>query len=107
MARLGARFSARRDDVIGELDQALSAVAGADPGLEALDSATLARELQHSVADDRPRARPLSERALALGRDTGDAETLLACLLARHDVLWTPGEGAARAEVAQEIVAVA
>ena len=107
VARLGARFSARRDDVIGELGQALSAVAGADPGLEALVSATLARELQHSVADDRPRARPLSERALALGRDAGDAETLLACLLARHDVLWTPGEGAARAEVAREIVAVA
>jgi AAA ATPase domain len=107
VARLGARFSARRDDVIGELGQALSAVAGADPGLEALVSATLARELQHSVADDRPRARPLSERALALGRDAGDVETLLACLLARHDVLWTPGDGAARAEVAREIVAVA
>ncbi len=107
VSHLGAQFSARRDDVIGELSQALSAVTGADPGLEALVSATLARELQHSVADDRPRARPLSERALALGREAGDAETLLACLLARHDVLWTPGDGAVRAEVAREIVAVA
>jgi AAA ATPase domain len=107
VAHLGAQFSARRDDVIDELDQALSAVADRDQVLEALVSATLARELQHSVADDRPRARPLSEHALALGRAAGDAETLLACLLARHDVLWTPGEGAARAEVAREIVAVA
>ena len=107
VAHLGARFSARRDEVIDELDQALSAVAGRDPALEALVSATLARELQHSVAGDRPRARPLSEHALAIGRDAGNPGTLLACLLARHDVLWTPGGGAARTEVAREIVAVA
>lgn len=106
-AQLGAQFSARRDDIIHELEEALAAIADQEPMLEARVAATLARELQHSVAEDRPRAGPLSERALTLGRQAGDAETLLACLLARHDVLWTPGEGAARVKIAREIVAVA
>lgn len=107
VAQLGAQFSTRRDDVIHELEEARAAVTGQNLLLEARVTATLARELQHSVAGDRPRARPLSARALELGRQAGDAQTLIACLLARHDVLWTPGEGAARAEVAREIVAVA
>ncbi|HEV2760659.1 MAG TPA: hypothetical protein VGV86_13945, partial [Acidimicrobiales bacterium] len=63
--------------------------------------------LQHSVPEDRPRAGPFSERALELGRGAGDPATLAACLLARHDVLWTPGAEDARAEIAREIVAVA
>lgn len=67
----------------------------------------LARELQHSAAGDRPRAQPLSERALELGRATGDPATLLACLLARHDVPWTPGSGARWVDIANEIVQVA
>lgn len=106
VADLGAQFSARRDDVVRELEQALAS-AVASPALEARLTATLARELQHSVAVDRPRARPLSERALELGRAAGDPATLLACLLARHDVLWTPGSGAERVEIANEIVQVA
>ena len=104
---LGARFAARRDDVVHELEQALAAVSGTDPVLEARVTATLARELQHSVAADRPRAGPLSERALELGRAGGDAHTLVTCLLARHDVLWVPGSAPARIEVAHEIVATA
>ena len=104
---LGARFAARRDDVISALERALEAVAGVDPALEARLAATLARELQHSVAADRPRAGPLSERALALGRAADDPRTLVTCLLARHDVLWTPGAAAARVDVAGEIVAAA
>lgn len=104
---LGARFAARRDDVIHELEQALASVSGTDPVLEARVLATLARELQHSVAADRPRAGPLSERALELGRASGDPTTLATCLLARHDVLWTPGRGPARVEIATEIVATA
>lgn len=106
-AQLGARFAARRDEIVHELDRALAVVAGVDAVWEARLTATLARELQHSVAEDRPRARPLSERALELGHRTGDAPTLLTCLLARHDVLWTPGTGPQRAAVAREIVAVA
>lgn len=107
VTELGAQFATRRDEVVQELDGALAAVAGSDPVLEARLTAALARELQHSVASDRPRAGPLSERALELGRRAGDAETLMACLLARHDVLWTPGASKPRVDVAEEIVAVA
>ncbi|HVE45499.1 MAG TPA: AAA family ATPase [Acidimicrobiales bacterium] len=106
VAELGAQFSARRDDVVRELEQALSSTA-LSPAIEARLTATLARELQHSVAADRPRAQPLSERALELGRAAADPATLVSCLLARHDVLWTPGQGAARVDIAREIVDVA
>jgi hypothetical protein len=105
--QLGSQFSARRDDVIADLEEALNALADADPAMEARLTATLARELQHSVASDRPRAEPLSRRALELGRQSDDANALLACLLARHDVLWTPGTAEERVPVAQEIIAVA
>jgi hypothetical protein len=106
-AALGAQFSTRRDDIVRQLDHARSLVEGVDDVWEARVAATLARELQHSVAEDRPRAGPLSEHALDVGRRAGDAGTLLTCLFARHDVLWTPGAADQRAEVAQEIVAVA
>ena len=106
-AELGARFAARRDEIVRELDRALAAVAGTDLAREAQLTAALARELQHSVAEERPRAGPLSERALDLGRRAGDPGTLAACLLARHDVLWTPGTEVERADLAREIIAVA
>lgn len=106
-AQLGSRFAARRDEMVGELEGALDAVAGVDAVLEARVSATLARELAHSVAEDRPRAGPLSVRALELGRRGGDPATIAACLLARHDVLWTPGVIAERVAIAAEIEAVA
>lgn len=105
--RLGARFTMTRDDIVGRLEQALDAVTGRDPAREAQLAAALARELQHSVAADRRRAEPLSERALVLGRGSDDARTLIACLLARHDTLWTPGTGSERAELGREITAVA
>lgn len=106
-ARLGARFAARRDDVVRGLERALVLVEGVDDVWESRLTATLARELQHSVPEDRPRAGPLSERALAAGRRAGDPATVLACLLARHDVLWTPGTAEVRAAIAQEIIEVA
>jgi hypothetical protein len=105
-AALGSRFTARRDEIIAELESAQTAVAGADEALEATLTAALARELQHSVPEQRARAGPLSERALRLGRATDDPDVLAACLLARHDVLWTPSEAARRAEVAAELVAL-
>ena len=104
---LGARFAARRDEIVRELESALAVVAGGDATLEAQLTAALARELQHSVPEDRPRAGPLSERSLDLARRSGSASTLAACLLARHDVLWTPGTDLQRAELAREIVDVA
>ncbi len=106
-AALGAQFATRRDEIVRQLDRARALVEGVDDVWEARVAATLARELQHSVVEDRPRAGPLSEHALEVGRRTGDDATLLACLLARHDVLWTPGAGDERAAVAQEIVTVA
>jgi hypothetical protein len=106
-ARLGARFATRRDEIVRQLDHAREVVAGVDDALEACVTATLARELQHSVAADRPRAAALSERALDLGRRAGEPTTMLDCLIARHDVLWQPGNGAARADLGREIVEVA
>ena len=107
ITHLGATFATRRDEIVHDLERALTAVQGVDDVWEARVSATLARELQHSVPEDRPRAGPLSEQALELGRRSKDPSTLLTCLFARHDLLWTPGGAAERAEVAGEIVVVA
>ena len=106
-AELGSRFAARRDDVIAELEAALAAGAGGDQALLVHLTATLARELQHSVPEDRDRAEPLSRQALERGRTAGDDTALLASLLARHDVLWTPGTADERGQLAREIITVA
>lgn len=106
-AALGAQFATRRDELIRRLRAASVRVVGVSDLWEARLAATTARELQHSVAEDRAEAGPLSEHALTIGRRAGDAETVLTCLLARHDVLWTPGKGHDREKVAREIVAVA
>ncbi|MDQ3577075.1 MAG: AAA family ATPase [Actinomycetota bacterium] len=105
--RLGARFAMPRDAVVEILETARVALDGTGTVLEAQLTASLARELHHSVPAHRPRARPLSERAIELARKLDDPETLAACLLACHDVLWTPGTAGERVEVAQEIADVA
>jgi hypothetical protein len=51
VAQLGAVTFARRDEVIGELEEALAALSGRDTALEAQLAARLARELQHSVVE--------------------------------------------------------
>jgi AAA ATPase domain len=107
LQRLGARFAMRRSDVIEPLDAARQAVAGRDSSLEARLTAAMARELQHSVPHDRPRARPLSEQALQLARQAEDPAALLVCLLARHDVLWTPGTAQERLGLARDIATIA
>ena len=104
--RLGSKFAAPRGQVISQLEEALAGVLGIEPVAEARVTAALAREWQHSVAGDRARAGPLSERALELVRRSGDDRTLLECLLARHDALWRPGTGAQRAELGREIAEV-
>jgi hypothetical protein len=101
--RLGARFAMPRDAVVDELSTALAALEGSGTALEAHLAASLARELHHSVPAQRPRARPLSERALALARALDDSTTVAACLLARHDVLWTTGRAGERIAIAREI----
>ena len=85
-ASLGAQFAVRRDDLVRRLDRARSLVDGVDDLWEARLAAALARELQHSVPEERPRAGPLSEHALEVGRRSNDGDTLLRCLLARPDV---------------------
>ncbi len=104
--RLGAKFAAPRGQIIAQLEAALAAVNGIDVGRQARLTAALARELQHSVAQDRHRSGALSQDALTLGRRSQDDETLVACLLARHDALWGPGTGEERAELGHEIAAV-
>src|SRR6185436_3044576 len=101
--RLGARFAMPRDAVVEELEAALVGLSGRGTPLEAHLAASLARELHHSVPAHRPRARPLSEQALALARTLDDPTTLAACLLARHDILWTPGRAGERIAIAREI----
>jgi hypothetical protein len=105
--RLGARFAMPRDAVVELLVAARTALHGTRTVLEARVTASLARELTHSVPEHRARAGPLSERALALAREQDDPATLAACLLARHDVLWTPGRAAERIALASEIVDLA
>jgi hypothetical protein len=104
--RLGARFAMPRGAIVAQLEAALRAGDEIDVSRRAQLTAALSRELQHSVADDRSRALPLSEEALALGRASEDEHALVACLLARHDALWTPGTGDERAELGREIAAV-
>ena len=105
--QLGARFAMPRDDIIDLLETALRALHGTRTTLEAQLTASLARELTHSVPEHRSRARPLSEQALGLARALDDPATLAACLLARHDVLWTPGRAAERIGLAREIADLA
>ncbi|MDP8976468.1 MAG: AAA family ATPase [Actinomycetota bacterium] len=107
LQRLGARFGMPRDEVVALLDEARRAVGGRAPAVEAQVTASLARELHHSVPKDWARARPLSEHAVAIARGLDDPATLAACLLARHDVLWTRGAAAERIEIGREIVALA
>ena len=105
--RLGARFAMPRDAVVDVLDTARTALDGTGTALQAELTACLARELHHSVPAQRARARPLSERAITLARALDDPDTLAACLLARHDVLWTPGRAAERIDLAREIAELA
>jgi len=107
VVQLGARFAMPRDDIIALLEAALTALHGTRTTLEAQLTASLARELTHSIPEHRSRARPLSQQALGLARELGDPATLGACLLARHDVLWTPGRAAERIDLAREIADLA
>jgi hypothetical protein len=107
LQRLGARFGMPRPEVVDVLEEARSALAGVGSAVEAQVTASLARELAHSVFAQRSRARPLSERALEVARVAGDPATLASCLLARHDVVWGPGTAAERLGLASEIAEMA
>ncbi|WP_164842230.1 ATP-binding protein [Actinoplanes solisilvae] len=102
--RAGARFAMPRTDLITALQTARDALDGTGTPVEAQVTAALARQLQHSVPADRPRAGPYADRAVEIARRLDDPATLASCLLARHDTLWTPGTGAERVVIATEIV---
>ncbi len=105
--RIGARFAMPRGDLVTVLERAREAAAGAGTLVEAQVTAALARQLAHSVARDRPRARPLADRAVELARGLEDSLTLASCLLAQHDSIWTPGTAADRVGIAREIALLA
>ena len=105
--RIGARFAMPRGDLVAVLERAREAAAGTGTLIEAQITAALARQLAHSVARDRPRARPLADRAVELARAIDDPITLASCLLAQHDSIWTPGTAADRAGIAREIALLA
>ncbi len=104
--RLGAKFATPRGEIVAQLESALRSITGHDIARQARVTAALARELQHSVSQDRRRAGPLSEEALTLARQSDDDETLVSCLLARHDALWGPGTGTVRSALGREIADV-
>ena len=105
--RVGARLAMPRTDLLTVLDTARAALDGSDTPTEAQVTAALARQLQHSVPADRPRAQPLAEHAVAIARSLDDPITLASCLLAHHDMLWTAGTATSRAAIAAEIVDLA
>ena len=105
--RIDARFAMPRTDLVSVLDTARGALSGSGTPLEAMVTAALARQLQHSVPADRPRARPLADEAVRLARTHDDPATLAGCLLAQHDSRWSPGTAAARTIIATEIADLA
>ncbi len=104
---LDARFAMPRADLVAVLDAARNALTGAGTSTEAKVTAALARQLQHSVPADRPRARPLADQAVKIAQTLGDPDTLASCLLAQHDVSWTPGTATARAKITDMIINLA
>jgi hypothetical protein len=104
---IDARFAMPRADLVAVLDTARDALKGSGTTTEAKVTAALARQLQHSVPADRPRARPLADEAVSIARTLGDPDTLASCLLAQHDVVWTPGTATARATIATMIIDLA
>jgi hypothetical protein len=107
LERLGARFAMPRTELVAALDRANRALEGSDSTVEAQVAAALARQLQHSVPRERPRAAPLADRAVGIARRLGDPATLASCLLAQHDVLWKAGTAPQRVAIAAEIAALA
>jgi hypothetical protein len=107
MDRIGARFAMPRAHLVGVLNNARQALNGSGTTTEAEVTAALARQLQHSVPVDRPQARPLADQAVRIARTLHDPATLASCMLAQHDILWTPGTATARAAIAAEIADLA
>jgi tetratricopeptide (TPR) repeat protein len=94
------------DEVVAALEEAVDALGPAAGELRAQVLAGLARELAWTGRDVE-RARELAAEAVAAARATGNVRTLGTCLIARHNVLWGPGNAGERLSVADEAVGLA
>jgi hypothetical protein len=77
---LTAEADARLRALVAVLERTREAATGTGTVIEAQVTAALARQLAHSVARDRRRARPLANRAVELARDLEDPITLAGCM---------------------------
>jgi hypothetical protein len=94
------------DELVPLLEEAAAALGEQPTPLRALVLAGLARELAWTGLDVE-RAAGLAEAAVAAARRAGDRATLAACLLAEHNVVWGPGNAAARLRLAGEVAELA
>jgi DNA-binding SARP family transcriptional activator len=90
---------------IALFEEALAALGDAAPSLRARLLARLAIALYY--APGRSRSGELSAQAVALAREAGDPDALLAALNARHVGLWHPEGLEERFRVADEMIALA
>jgi tetratricopeptide (TPR) repeat protein len=93
-------------ELVGVLEEAGAALAGADTPLRAMVLASLARELAWTGAD-LLRASRLAETAVTAARRAGDPATLASCLVAWHNVIWGPGTAGERLALTKEIADLA
>jgi hypothetical protein len=103
---IGVEAGAPPGELLALLDEAAAALGPGDGALRARVLAATARELAW-VGLDHDRALALVEQAVASARDSGDAAVLGSCLLARHNVMWGPGNAGERLALAAEIAALA
>ena len=92
-------------DTVPLLEEA-AALDDRDTPLRARVLAGLARELAWNGMD-LARAARFADAAIAAARAAGDRATLAACLLARHNAGWRPGNAADRLALATQIVELA
>lgn len=115
LARAALGYAGRWTDYEVELDtrtllqEAASALAGADSALRAMVLARLAVVILNLSAtlDERRTAEDLGHEAAAIAERTGDGDARLYTLNVLHLMLWRPETGPHRLVIANEIVALA
>jgi hypothetical protein len=94
------------NDTVPLLEEAAGALGDLDTPLRARVLASLARELAWNGMDV-DRAARFADAALATARASGDRAALAACLLARHNAGWAPGNAADRLALATQVADLA
>jgi tetratricopeptide (TPR) repeat protein len=104
---IGSRTGGPHEELVGLLGEASAGLDEDVSPLHARAMAALARERSwFGVSGDEDPA-ALAARAVAMARTTDDRATLAVCLLARHNVMWGPGNAAERLALAREILDIA